>query len=868
MSSAEWLSDTGVITSDLLFRHHPQPMWIVDDADLRILEVNVAALERYGLDRHAFLARRLPDLWVTPPALLASSVDPYVVAAALNGPNLHRHGDGSEMDVVLRVRPVRSPQASLLLVVADAPIQPTTAARDEAALFAALLEQGSDAVLVLDSASRVVHANERAAAMLGGPIDALMRLPLRALLNGADELDGAISGLSDMGPIRAETELLRMDGGLVPCSMRLRALPDGRTLVLLHDMTMQRTAERVLASRDHRFRALIQNTTDIILIVDASSRPIYLSPSAMKLGFPDPVGRRANLTTALHPRDRARVLSWFEGLLRRDSDEVVALRYRVHGAWRWFEVVGSNLIDDADVGGLVLNARDVTMRREAEWNLRKSEAYYRALFEKSLEGVMLFRSDRTIQTISGPALRLLSYNVSELIDRDRSDLIHEDDRDAFLDALDLIEARAGSSEHVRYRFRDGTGSWRWLEGTVTNLLNDADVGAIVLNFREIGDRIRAMEKINALNNELRRRLAHMQSLRRIDMAITNSVDLRLVLDIFMDQMLADMGVDAVAILLFDPHTADLTPFVGRGFATDVRHSARTVLGAGPAGRAAREQRTVYIPDLQAEEERGAAVEASTQSEFVSYLAVPMLAKGQLQGVIELYGRRTLSPTDEWLEFLETYGDQGAIAIENSQLLRSLERTNTELQDAYDRTIEGWAFALDLKDEETAGHSKRVTETTVRLARRLGISAAACVHVQRGALLHDIGKMGIPDNVLLKGAELTEAEFELMKRHTIYAYELLAPIEFLRPALDIPYCHHEKWDGSGYPRGLSGKQIPLSARIFAVVDVFDALISDRPYRPAWSRDRAFSYIRAESGRHFDPQVVEGFFQMMAVESTDH
>ncbi|HKI57837.1 MAG TPA: HD-GYP domain-containing protein, partial [Trueperaceae bacterium] len=242
------------------------------------------------------------------------------------------------------------------------------------------------------------------------------------------------------------------------------------------------------------------------------------------------------------------------------------------------------------------------------------------------------------------------------------------------------------------------------------------------------------------------------------------------------------------------------------------------------------------------------------------LAVPLLAKGQLQGVLELYARARLDPGDEWLEFLETYADQGAIAIENSQLLRSLERSNVELQRAYDRTIEGWAFALDLKDEETAGHSKRVTDMAVWLARSLGMSTDELIHLQRGALLHDIGKMGIPDSILLKGEELTDDEYELMKRHPVYAYELLSPIEFLRPALDIPYCHHERWDGQGYPRGLAGEGIPLAARIFAVVDVFDALTSDRPYRPAWPRERALAYLRAQSGRHFDPTVVEAFFKV--------
>jgi len=181
--------------------------------------------------------------------------------------------------------------------------------------------------------------------------------------------------------------------------------------------------------------------------------------------------------------------------------------------------------------------------------------------------------------------------------------------------------------------------------------------------------------------------------------------------------------------------------------------------------------------------------------------------------------------------------------------------------AYDDTIDGWSRALDLRDRETEGHSRRVTELTLELARRIGVPEDELVHIRRGAGLHDIGKMGIPDAILLKPGQLTAQEWETMRMHPILAFDLLNPIEFLRPALEIPYCHHEKWDGSGYPRGLQGDQIPLSARIFAVIDVWDALTHDRPYRKAWSRDAALAYIREQSGKHFDPRVAELFIAML-------
>lgn len=194
------------------------------------------------------------------------------------------------------------------------------------------------------------------------------------------------------------------------------------------------------------------------------------------------------------------------------------------------------------------------------------------------------------------------------------------------------------------------------------------------------------------------------------------------------------------------------------------------------------------------------------------------------------------------------------------LLESLQFSNNELVLAYEITLEGWSRALDLRDKETEGHTQRVTDMSVRLARAMGLSEEELIHIRRGALLHDIGKMGIPDSILLKPGPLTEEEWVIMRKHPGYAYDLLAPITFLHPALAIPYCHHEKWDGSGYPRGLKGTEIPQAARIFAVVDVWDALCSDRPYRPRWPEGRVYEHIRALAGSHFDPQVVDAFLAL--------
>jgi HD-GYP domain-containing protein (c-di-GMP phosphodiesterase class II) len=192
---------------------------------------------------------------------------------------------------------------------------------------------------------------------------------------------------------------------------------------------------------------------------------------------------------------------------------------------------------------------------------------------------------------------------------------------------------------------------------------------------------------------------------------------------------------------------------------------------------------------------------------------------------------------------------------------ALDKAQHTLEQGYDATLKGWARALDLRDRSTEKHTQRVTDLAVNLAIEMGIREPELTHLHRGALLHDIGKIGIPDSILLKPGSLTEDEWRIMRQHPVHAYEMLSPIQYLQPALDIPFCHHERWDGTGYPRGLKQEQIPLVARIFAVVDVWDALTSSRPYREAWTSEQALEYIQAQADLSFDPQVVQEFLKLV-------
>jgi PAS domain S-box-containing protein len=374
------------------------------------------------------------------------------------------------------------------------------------------------------------------------------------------------------------------------------------------------------------------------------------------------------------------------------------------------------------------------------------------------------------------------------------------------------------------------------------------IAAFVL---DISERKQAEQRIQ-------QQLHRITALRDIDLAITTSLDLRLTMNRILAQVAEQLGAGASAILLLDSATNTLNYLATRGLQDRTRARPAIRLGQGLAGSVAMERRIVHQSNLRqmvgGTPELGSLVEEG----LTDYYGVPLMSKGQLRGILEVYRRPSATPGPDWLEYLETLAGQAAIAIDGIQMFDGLNRSNLELAQAYDATIEGWSRALDLRDNETEGHTQRVTELTLELARAFSLGEREFIRIRWGALLHDIGKMGIPDAILLKPGPLTEEEWVLMKKHPELAYEMLSPIQYLHGALDIPLYHHERWDGSGYPKGLKGEQIPLPARQFAIVDIWDALRSHRPYRRAWPESKALEYIRGLAGTHLDPQVVKVFF----------
>lgn len=462
-------------------------------------------------------------------------------------------------------------------------------------------------------------------------------------------------------------------------------------------------------------------------------------------------------------------------------------------------------------------------------------------------------SNRTLEYASKGCFELTGYPAEALIGNNvisYGDLIYPDDREmVWINIQNAIVQR--KSFELMYRIHTQNRQVRWVRevGSASSIIGGEH--QLLEGFiSDITDWKKAEETIQ-------RQVRRLQALRVIDRAISSGPDLQLTLGVLLEQIMSQLNVDAVSILLHRAGSPFIECAARRGFRTEAYLNEKIRLGEGFAGMVALTQQMIHIPELPAESTLGVQLLPIEAEGFKEYYGIPLIANHQLKGVLEVFLRMPRSIDPERLEFLETLAGQATIALDNSSLFEQLQDSNSELSIAYDATLEGWAKALELRDRETVGHAHRVIQMTLSIANLLGIYGETLQHIRRGALLHDIGKMGIPDSILLKPGPLTPNEWKIMRQHPIHAYEMLKTIDYLSAALEIPYSHHERWDGKGYPQGLIGKNIPLSARIFAVVDVWDALTSNRPYRFAWSEGQALEYISRESGRHFDPEVVTAF-----------
>ena len=696
-------------------------------------------------------------------------------------------------------------------------------------------------------------------------------------------------------PEHYEIKLVRKDGSelwisAAATATRLGGEPTG--IGIFTDITERKQAQDNLAASEAELRALFAAMTDVVIVYNADGRYLKIAPTnlaSLYRPLDDILGKTVH---EILPKEQADYIfaKIGEALL---TDQVVHGEYalQVDGKEVWFGSSASRIAENT----IIWVAHDITNRKQAEERIQRQVETLGVLYElsRALSAMDDFNAILDLVTRHTAESAHVTFACVLLLEQD--DLVLRAAYPVRLLDQDLqVGQREPLAAHPLFQRVLEENAPRVLEsdsleglecapfylGVLQSLcivplhVRERPFGLLMLcetrhGAREpftveklrlassIGDQAVSSLQRALLHEETGRQLGQLAALHQIDQAIAGSIDMRLTLNVVLEHVASQLNVDAASALLLDPHSHTLDFVAGRGFRTGSPKDIHLRLGEGYAGRAALERKAIHIPDLR---HRGTDILRSplvSAEGFVSYHCVPLIAKGQVKGVLEVFHRAWRDDDAAWVNYMETLAGQAAIAIDNAQLFENLQRSNVGLMLAYDATIEGWSRALDMRDKETEGHTQRVTEMTLHMARMTGLSEEELVHVRRGALLHDMGKLGVPDSILLKPGELTEAEWVLMRKHPTFAYEMLSPITYLHPALDIPYCHHEKWDGSGYPRGLKAEQIPKAARIFALVDVFDALRSDRPYRPAWPLAKAVDHIRSLSGSHFDPDLVEPF-----------
>ncbi len=500
---------------------------------------------------------------------------------------------------------------------------------------------------------------------------------------------------------------------------------------------------------------------------------------------------------------------------------------------------------------VLVSMMDITARKKAEVALRESEASYRGLFDSVSEAIYIQDRAGRFLDVNRGAVEMYGYPRDFFIGKTPDFLSAPGKND--IEAVCQAVERAFAGQAQQFEFW-GLRSNGEIFPKDVRLYPGTYFGqeAVIALAQDITARKQA-------ESQIQQQLQQLEALRQIDTTITSSFDLNIILMVILKQATHLLEVDSAAVLLFKPGSQTLEYIAGHGFRTGAIKNSCIRLGESLAGHAALERHIQITSDqdpnfLDSEEFRAEG--------FRSYYGVPLIAKGQVKGVLEIFHRTPLSPPATWINFLETLAGQAAIAIHNTELFETLNRSNLELRLAYDTTLEGWARALEIFHVEVSGHSRRITDLILPLARSMGFAEEDLAHIYRAALLHDIGKMGIPAHILDKPGPLTEEEWAIIRKHPQNAVELLAPIPYLRPVIEVIGHHHERWDGSGYPHGLAGEQIPLAARLLAVVDVYEAMCSQRPYRPAFPEAEVIAYLRAQAGIKFDPRVVEKFLEIIA------
>jgi PAS domain S-box-containing protein len=711
----------------------------------------------------------------------------------------------------------------------------------------------------LSQGNRIVDANKALLEMFG--YDSLEEMRARPLLDfvapeSKECIRRRLEEIAEGTQKRFVFKAVRRDGEMRDLEISTDHIELGGEIFThstFRDISERLRTEEELRSLSRRYEALLAAIPEIVMEVDNRRVYTWANPAGIEFFGPDVVGKEAEHYFEGEQKTYALVQPLFNG--GGDTIYVESWQRRKDGRKRLLAWWCRNLKSDrGEVTGALSSARDITEERAAQEEIHILSRFPAEnpspVMRMTPEGVLLFANNA-----SRPLLELWNVGVGQTVPEECRAPVGEAYRN---NANREIEFAAGERVFACMLTPIQSAGYVNIYGRdITEGIHSRE--SLARQAEELRQRNAELARMNERNEHQMRRLIAM---RAIDTAITSSFKLELVLNILLGQLTDLLDLPAAEVLIFQADLQTFRLFCGRGFRNPLQQQTFLRKPESYANQAAQLRRIVRVPRLE-ERTDAAKIYPNIQGEdFRSYLCIPLLAKGAVKGVLEIFSREHFETDPEADSFLELVAGQAAIAIDNAELFEGLQASNDELNLAYNDTLTGWARTLELHERGTAGETQRLADMAVRLAKSLGTPEKDLVPIYRGAILHDIGMMGIPDGILGKSGPLTEEEWTIVRKHPQFARDLLSSVNYLRPAIDIPYCHHEKWDGSGYPRGLAGTQIPWAARIFAVVDVWDALRSDRPQRKAWKDADARAHIHQQSGAHFDPKVAEVFFEVIA------
>jgi PAS domain S-box-containing protein len=636
---------------------------------------------------------------------------------------------------------------------------------------------------------------------------------------------------------------------------------DQASALLKIQLIQKELAEKEYIRSETRFRQMLELSPLPIMIINTDQKVEFMNNRLTEvLGYTiEDIPNEAAWFQTVYPDPKFREWvnkQWSQEIKKiRQSGGIIQEEFEVYDKWSQPHQVDffANVIEDKSI--LILN--DVTEQRRMEAEIRASELLYRALFDNVQDGIFLMDGDRFVEC-NQQILNLFGCQRDQIIGK--TPLKFSPDRQP-----NGADSKLAIQYHLKKTLEKSPQTFEWHH---TRLDGSPFMAQITLSRTTLpqGDfflaQVRDISKQKQDQATIQRSTRRMDALYNLETVISTSFNLQTILTIFLDLIIDQSEADAASFLLYDSDLQILKFSGGLGFHTNLQPStARFQIGFSLAGKAALTRQPVYVDDFSKIKMNESLKKLVEAEEFIFYCGIPMVVKGELKGVLEIFQRHISADPSEWFTYIETLANRAAIAIDNAHLFSNLQHANLQMQNTYDTTLEGWVYLLSQRDDETEEHTRRVVVLTELLAKKIGVKNHELVHILRGALLHDIGKIVVPDRILFKPGPLDDAEWKIMRQHPAAAYQSLVRIDYLKQAIDIPYCHHERWDGTGYPRGLKGKQIPLAARIFAIIDVWDALSHDRPYRKAWEKEKILAYMQTQSGRHFDPDILPVFMDMI-------